>query len=97
MNGHHINLGRLALVCWAYRGIGDRPYEQLLQRTEGNPDPGDPGHRQSIIDFLRRWYCFHRLQKDSDENISTQMCNWHQRYNDALPNVNTKLWELAPL
>ncbi|MBL7152477.1 MAG: hypothetical protein ISS79_02080 [Phycisphaerae bacterium] len=97
MNGHHVNLGKLALVCWTYRGIGDRAYEQLLQRTGGNPDPGDAGHRQLIIDFLRKWYCFHRIEKDSDENISTQMYNWHQQHNGALPNVNTNLWELAPL
>jgi len=89
-----VNLGRLALVCWAYGAIGDGAYEQLLLATGGHPNLFEAGHRDALLGFLNRWGCRH-IAIAHHQQASQEIEEWYAAYNGQFLDGGINLWELT--
>jgi hypothetical protein len=89
-----VNVGELALTCFAYGAMAyDDSLSQLERRVGGKTDLADPEHRQALLHWLNQWQC-RRFSLAYHGLASASLFDWHLEFAAALPPERDHLWEV---
>jgi hypothetical protein len=89
-----VNLGELALTCFAYGAMAyDDSLGQLERRVGGKTDLADPEHRQALLHWLNQWQC-RRFSLAYHGLASASLLDWQLEFAAALPPERDHLWEI---
>lgn len=88
-----MRLYELAFGCWIYRILtgDDSRIGQLQEKTGGQVDPHNPGHRGFLFEWLNQWGC-RQFSKAHHIAIAGQSLDaWANSWLTRLPSVDMKL------
>lgn len=89
-----MNLGELALVCYAYGAMTyDDSLAQFSRRVEGNTDLFNDEHRLALLHWLNQWQC-RQFSLAYHELASAGLLEWHVEFGEYLPPRTKHLWEM---
>ena len=89
-----MNLGDLALVCYAYGAMtADDSLPQFQRRVEGNADLFNAEHRLALLHWLNQWQC-RQFSLAYHDLASTGLLEWHVEFGEYLPPKEKHLWEV---
>jgi hypothetical protein len=89
-----VNLGELALTCFAYGAMNtDDSLGQFSRRVEGNADLFNEEHRLALLHWLNQWQC-RQFSLAYHDLASVGLLEWHIEFGEYLPPKATHLWEI---
>ena len=89
-----MNLGELALTCYAYGAMTyDDSLGQFSRRVEGNTDLSKVEHRLAVLHWLNQWQC-RQFSLAYHDLASAEMLGWHKEFGKFLPPKTKHLWEI---
>lgn len=90
-----MNLGELALTCFAYGAIAsDDSYGQFKRRVEGEVDLSKEEHRLALLHWLNQWQC-RQFSLAYHDLASAGLLEWHQEFASIMPPARDHLWQTA--
>ncbi len=89
-----MNLGELALVCFAYGAMNyDDALGQFERRVAGDIDLSQEEHRLAMLHWLNQSQ--HRqFSLGHHELASRELLDWHTEFDSTLPPKRAHLWEI---
>ena len=89
-----MNLGELALTCFAYGAMTyDDSLGQFSRRVEGNTDLSKEEHRLALLHWLNQWQC-RQFSLAYHDLASVGLLEWHKEFGGSLPQKGKHLWEV---
>lgn len=89
-----MNLGELALVCYAYGAMTyDDSLAQFSRRVDGHADLRNSEHRLALLHWLNQWQC-RQFSLAYHDLASAGLLDWHTEFGDYLPPKAKHLWEM---
>ena len=89
-----MNLGELALVCYAYGAMTyDDSLAQFSRRVDGNADLRNEEHRLALLHWLNQWQC-RQFSLAYHDLASAGLLDWFTECGDYLPPKSKNLWEI---
>jgi hypothetical protein len=89
-----VNLGELALTCFAYGAMTyDDSLSQFSRRVEGNTDLSKEEHRLALLHWLNQWQC-RQFSLAYHDLASAGLLEWHKEFGKFLPPKTKHLWEI---
>lgn len=89
-----MNLGELALTCFAYGAMTyDDSLGQFERRVEGDVDLSKDEHRLALLHWLNQWQC-RQFSLAYHDLASAGLLEWHQEFGSTLPPKVKHLWEV---
>lgn len=89
-----MNLGELALTCFAYSAVNyDDSLGQFQRRIDGDVDLAEEEHRFALLHWLNQWQC-RQFSLAYHDLASAGLLEWHQESKDLLPSKTKHLWEM---
>jgi hypothetical protein len=89
-----VNLGELALTCFAYGAMNtDDSLGQFSRRVEGNADLFNEEHRLALLHWLNQWQC-RQFSLAYHDLASVGLLEWHIEFGEYLPPKAKHLWEI---
>ncbi len=90
-----MNLGELALVCYAYGAMTyDDALAQFTRRVEGEPDLLRKDHRLALLHWLNQLQC-RQFPPGYHDLASAGLLEWYQESDEYLPPKDKHLWQMS--
>jgi hypothetical protein len=89
-----ITLAGLSFASFVFLRLDNGKYDEFQNNTNGLPDLRNPNHRENLLKFLNGWGC-RNIAKKYHNLASTEIKEWYEKYNAAIPDTTKNLWELT--
>jgi hypothetical protein len=89
-----MNLGDLALTCFAYGAMAyDDSLGQFERRVGGETDLSNHEHRLALLHWLNQWQC-RQFSLAYHDLAAHGLLEWHEAFGRELPPKRDHLWEV---